>query len=95
MATKKKYYHYVLVFTNNGPKFVTGLGDHHTAYWDELKAPKEFSKEWADDIVFGLRCNWYSAVRVTTPIELDTQPYRYDAGHFEFVFNEENKKEEE
>lgn len=92
MATKKKYHHYVLVFTNEGPKFVTGLGEHHIAYWDKLEAPKEFTQFMADDIVFGLRCNFFSAVRVTTPTELEYQPYMYDAGHFEFVFD---KKEEE
>ena len=32
----------------------------------------------ADDLVFGLRCNFYSAVVVKTPIELDTQPYNYN-----------------
>ncbi len=94
MATKKKYHHYVLVFTNEGPKFVTSLGDHHTAYWNELESPKEFSKEYADDVVFGLRCNFFSAVRVTTPVELDNQPYLYDRGKFDFVFNNEPSRED-
>ena len=94
MATKKKYHHYVLVFTDEGPKFVTSLGDHHTAYWNELEAPEEFTQFMADDIVFGLRCNFFSAVRVTTPVELDAQPYRYQDWRIEWVEKEVESKED-
>lgn len=94
MATKKKNWYYVLVFTSEGPKYVTGEGDHHTAYWDETKEPKEMSKEYAHDMVVGLLWNGYNAQVVMSPIELDSQPYRYEIGHFEFV-REENENESE
>lgn len=85
MATKKKTWYYVLVFTSEGPKYVTGEGEHHTAYWDELKEPKEMSKEYANSMVIGLLWNGYNAQVVASPIELDSQPYRYEIGHFEFI----------
>ena len=91
MATKK-YHYYVVVFTNAGPKYVTGTGEHHTAYWDETKAPKEFSKDWANDMVVGLLWNGYNANVIMSPIELERQPYRYEVGHFEFIHNEEEQK---
>lgn len=90
MANKKKNWYYVVVYTSQGPKYVTGLGEKHTAFWDETKTPKEFSQDWAREIVVGLLWNGYNAVVAASPIELDNQPYRYDIGHFEFVHNKEN-----
>ena len=76
MASKKNYW-YVIVMTDDGPKFVTGLGDHHTAYWDENEKPYELSETWAKDIAKGLLLNWFTAFPVCSPIELDKQPYNY------------------
>jgi hypothetical protein len=54
--SKKKFYYYVLVFTSEGPMFVTGL-DYQTknATWDYKKQPYVFKdQQIADDIVLGL-----------------------------------------
>ena len=89
MAKKQTEWFYVVVYTLEGPKYVTGLGDHHTAYWDTEKPPYELSKEWAREIVIGLLWNGYNANVVMSPIEIESQPYRYEIGHFEFVHEEE------
>lgn len=96
MATKKQTtWYYVVVFTQAGPKYVTGIGEHKTAYWDELGVPKEFSKEWARDLTSGLLVNGYNAQTVMSPIELDSQPFYYSMGHFEWVNKKEEDKEDE
>ena len=96
MATKKQTrWYYVLVLTNGGPVFVTKIGEGKTAYWDKNEKPKEFSKEWAEDLAFGLMVNGYTAFAVTNKFELDTQPYRYNVGKFEWVMNEEKEETEE
>ena len=93
MATTKKQtqFHYVLVMTDEGPKFVTGLGEHHTAYWNELEAPKELAKEWADDMVIGLTWNGHLAFHVVSKFEIEKQPFRYNIGHFEWKFNKDDE----
>ena len=92
MAKKKNYY-YVMVLTEEGPKYVTSIGDHHTAHWDMLEKPMEFSKEWAEDITRGLLLNFINAVMVVMPIEIDNQPFRYNKGKFEWKWNEEDKED--
>ena len=87
MAKKTNYY-YVLVLTMAGPVFVTGVGDHHTAYWDRSKPPMELSRDYAKDMVLGLNLNGHMAYSVVLPFELDTQPYRYDLGKFVWQMNE-------
>lgn len=76
MAKQKEYW-YVLVMEDDGPAFVTGTGDHHMAYWNKSEKPKEFSKEWALDMMKGLTWNGFTAYPVCSPIELDHQPYNY------------------
>lgn len=89
MAKKKNYY-YVLVFTNNGPVYVTSVDySNKTARWDKLEKPLEFTKSAAEDLCFGLNCNFHSAVVVNAPYELDCQPYRY--ADFEFEVKEIEK----
>lgn len=77
MRNAKKEYWYVLVFTNEGPIYVTGTGEHHTAYWNKDEKPMYYSKEYAKDMAIGLTWNCYSAVPVCTAYELDSQPYNY------------------
>lgn len=84
MATKKNF-HYVLVFTDEGPVYVTSVNNAtNYAHWDKDKAPKEFPKYYAEELAFGLRCNFYQAVMVTTKVELDCQPYNYKAYECKF-----------
>lgn len=90
MAKKTKWY-YILVLTNDGPVFVTGIGEGKTAYWNELEKPKDFSKEWAEDVAFGLTVNGYTAFAVTTRYKLDTQAYVYNKGHFKWRWNKEGE----
>lgn len=89
---KSKNHWYVLVCTPEGAKYVTGIGEHHTVYWDKDKAPKEFSKEYALDLAKGLCWNCFHAVAVCSEWEREHQPYAYYRGHFEWV-NDEQKTE--
>ena len=91
MAKSAKEYWYVIVMTTNGPRFVTGTGDHHTAYWDVDEPPKELGKFWAKDIATGLMMNFYTAFAVCSPIELDSHPYNYKQYHIEWKENEQEE----
>ena len=86
MATTKKNHYYVLVFTDNGPVYVTSV-DYcdRSAKWEKDKDPMEFSKSGAESLVFGLRCNWFNAVVVYLPYEIDHQPYNYKDWNLTFV----------
>ena len=84
-TTKKKNHYYVLVFAENGPAYVTSVNyANRSARWDKGEAPKEFSKSNAEDLVFGLRCNFHNAVVVYLPVDIDCQPYNY--AHYECKF---------
>ena len=89
--SKKQNYLYVIVLTNEGPKFVTGIGEKKTAFWDEDKKPMEFSESYAKDLSFGLLVNFYAAYAICSPIELDNQPYYYSKGKFEWIWNDEKE----
>ena len=94
MATKKKNFYYVLVFTESGPKYVTSVSNmDRVAYWNENEKPLEFSKVWAEDLRLGLGCNGFNTVVVTSPYELDSQPYRYD--FFEINWKEKESNPDE
>ena len=95
MAKKQKYWYYVIVLTNQGPVFLTSIGEGKTAYWNKDEQPKELSKEWAEDIAFGLTINGHSAFMVTTKYELTHQPYRYSIGEFEWVYKEDKETKDE
>lgn len=83
MAKQKNHY-YVLVFTGHGPVYVTDIDySNKTARWNKSDKPKEFSKSEAENLCFGLRCNFTSAVVVYMPTEVENQPYRYDDFEFE------------
>lgn len=95
MATKKKSnYWYVMVCTEVGPVFVTSVDNaSKTAQWNKVTKPKELGEYWAKDLAFGLRCNFFSAFAVVSPIELDAQPYRYaDGGHFEWKWDKDSEE---
>lgn len=84
MANQKNYY-YVLVFTDEGPVYVTSVNNAtNYARWDREEEPKAISKSYAEDVVFGLRCNGYRAVLVTTKYE-EVQPYNYKDWNLTFV----------
>ena len=96
MATKKtKNHYYVLVFADNGPAYVTSVNyADRSARWEKDKNPKEFSKSEAEDLVFGLRCNWFNAVVVYLPIDIDSQPYNYRYYDCKFVEKKVDEEEE-
>ena len=90
---KKQNYWYVLVLTNEGPKFVTKVEwQTKTAHWEKLEAPIELGETRAKDLTFGLMVNCYAAFAICSPIELDSQPYLYNLGQFEWKFFNENAK---
>lgn len=93
MAKKKNHY-YVLVFTNEGPKFVTKVNNvTHYAEYNELEKPKDFdSKAYADEVSLGLSLNFITAYTITVPYEMECQPYKYESGSFKWVWNE-NKED--
>ena len=89
----KKNYWYVIVMTDYGAVFVTGIPERNTAEWDKLKKPMEFSMEYAQQTALGLCANGYLAYSVCQSFKLDNQPYRYNLGEFKFVHNEAVKEE--
>ena len=54
MASKKKLHYYVLVISEDGPKFVTKVNNSDkTAEWNYDEKPLEFDKFWAEDLATG------------------------------------------
>jgi len=94
MANKKqKYYYYVLVFTNDGPVYVTGIENATKwAHFDKSEKPMEFSSSYAEDLAFGLTVNGNSAVSVKSRYEINHQPYNYD--DYECKWTEKENKED-
>ena len=89
---KSEYHYYVLVFSSDGPVYVTSIDNANKyAHWDKDKEPLEFSASYAEDLVMGLNCNFNSAVLIKSQIEIHNQPYRYDAYDCKFI---EKEKEE-
>ena len=74
----KKNYYYVLVCTTEGPKFVTGIGEHYVAFWNCEKTPYNMSKSYAEDVVNGLMWNGYLAYLVCSSIKINSHPYNYE-----------------
>lgn len=89
MAKAKKYHYYVLVFTSEGPKYVTGIGEHHTAYWNADDKPYEMSASYAEDVYTGLCLNWFNAVLIKSRFEIDHHPYNY--ADYEVSFEKKEK----
>lgn len=85
MANKKKNYYYVLVFTDDGPVYVTSVDNaSRVAYWEKDKAPLTLPKHYAEDLTIGLNLNYNNAVVVASKWEL-TQPYNYKCYDCTFV----------
>ena len=91
MAQKKNYY-YVLVCTEEGAKFITDIGDHHTAFWNWKEKPYEMSKSYAQDMVKGLNWNGFCAYMIHSEWELERQPYNYEKYELTFTEREANKE---
>ena len=90
MATRKNYY-YVLVLTDEGPKFVTSIPERNYAKYDKLEAPMLFtSRDFADDVSMGLTCNFIPAFTVVSKYEITSQSYHYEFGHFKWVNDEKS-----
>lgn len=86
----KKYHYYILVFSETGAVYVTSIDKSNKyAHWDKDKAPQEYPASVAEDLVFGLNCNFINAVLVKSPREIDTQPYNYDSFDCKFIPKEE------
>lgn len=77
MATKKKIHYYVLVMTDEGPKFVTDT-ERSWAHWNYNEKPMELDKTWAEEIARGLNLNMHLAYVIAQPWEIESQPYNYN-----------------
>lgn len=78
MAKKQQTYYYVIVFTSQGAKYVTGLDySTKTAMWNITDTPKSMSQLQAEDIQTGLLWNGYNCAVVISRFEIDTHPYNY------------------
>lgn len=90
----KKNHYYVLVLTENGPVFVTSVPERNWCVWDKNEAPRDFgSKSYAEEIAWGLRMNGFQAYMITLDYEIGGQPFRYDLGDFQWVWNKDKKEE--
>ena len=93
VMSKKKDYWYVLVLSNEGPVFVTGTGEHHTAFWNKDEKPMEMDESYAKNMALGLLVNFHQGFAVCSPVELNNQPYFYDKGEWKWEwFKKEEKK---
>ena len=92
---KSKYHYYVLVFSSDGPVYVTSIDNaNRYAHWDKSKAPLEFSASYAEDLVMGLNMNFNSAFMIQSTREIPGQPYNYEYYDCTFVEKSEEKEEE-
>lgn len=94
-TTRNKYHWYVLVLTAKGPKFVTKLGEHRIAYWVATDKPLELTKEMANGISIGLTWNGNPAYPVCVNYEIETQPFMYERGQYQWHWNEQTTSEKE
>lgn len=91
MAKKKHYY--ILVFTDNGPKYVTDILPNKYAEWCDTEKPLEFSTyDSARSICTGLNLNFNLSQVVTSEWVIESQPYNYADFKCQFV---EREQEEE
>lgn len=87
---KDELHYRVLVFTDEGPVFVTGTSNddgRHRYFWDKYGRPNAFGKEAAFNVVKRLTANGVIAYVVVAEDEIDYQGMNYEGGHFEWVAN--------
>ena len=61
---KQQLYAIGILHNNGKIKYVTSLGEHHTAHWESGKEAKYFSKSMVLDICRGFAWNGISAVPI-------------------------------
>ena len=88
MANNKKYHYYVLVMTEEGPKYVTSILPHHMAEWKTEDKPLEMSASYAEDVYIGLCLNLFTAVLVKSRFEIERHPYNYRTYNIKFELKE-------
>lgn len=87
--TKAKNYWYVLVFAEDGPKFVTKIDNaSKTAYWNTEETPLPMTRDEATWMSRAFAVNGILAVAVSSFYELSSHMYQYDKGHFEWMKNQ-------
>lgn len=91
MASGKKYHYYVMVFTPEGPKYVTNILPGHMAEWKTEDKPLEMSASYAEDVYTGLCLNFFTAVLIKSRFEVEHHPYNYEDYRIEFIKKEEDK----
>ena len=75
---KKTHHYYVLVFTSEGPVYVTKTDNaKKVAYWEKDQTPKEVTKSDGEWLMIGLNLNGHSAQLVCSPFEIEMHPYNY------------------
>lgn len=90
----KKSYYYVLVFTDNGPVYVTAVNNfERVSYWNKEEKPMSMSQSFAEDIAMGLNLNYHSCVVVKSPHEISGHPYNYE--DFDCTFTRKENKNEQ
>lgn len=85
----RKNFYYVLVLTDEGPVFVTGIPKRNWAEYNKNEVPKCFENySYVESVAYGLTLNGIPAYPIKLTYELSGQPYRYSKGHFEWVKND-------
>ena len=86
--SKSEEYYYILVFTDKGPKFVTESDICMLeCRWDGV-TPKQFEREDAAYMALILTRNGNYAVAIYSLYEIDTQPFDYEKGYFEWKMHD-------
>lgn len=77
----KKNFYYVGVCTDSKIKLVTSIErSGWIAHWDMDKKPQAFAQQIAKEIIDGLVANGFTAVIVTSLLELISQPCAEEKG---------------
>ena len=89
----KKSYYYVLVFSDEGPVYVTKVDNaKRISYWDKDEQPMSMSQSFAEDLAMGLNLNCNSCVVVKSPHEISGHPYNYE--YFDCTFTRKENENE-
>ncbi len=89
MAKKQeKLHYYLLVFTDEGPVFLTKLLAGDRAEFNKLERPLELSKGDAEAIQYGFAWHSIASAVVVQRSEISYQPFDYKRGHWEWKWND-------